>query len=82
MDIKINRSYSNIVLNLISPAQDIISKLIELIMLIMKSLILQLQILKLFVLRITIIFEHISEIIHTLAYLFMKLLEFSLCNFL
>jgi hypothetical protein len=51
-------------------------------MLIMKSLILQLQILKLFVLRITIIFEHISKIIHTLAYLFMKLLEFSLCNFL
>lgn len=51
-------------------------------MLIMQGLILQLQILKLLILRITIIFEDISEIIHTFTDLFMKLLEFGFCTFL
>jgi len=51
-------------------------------MLIMQSLILQLEILKLFILRIAIIFENISEIIHTLANLLVKLLELSLRTFL
>lgn len=51
-------------------------------MLVMKSLILKLQILELFVLGIAIIFEDFSQIVHTFANLLMKLLELSLSTLL
>ena len=72
------QSNAHIVLGFLCPSHYVVYHLVESIMLVMESRVLELQVLKFFVLLVGIAFEELSQIVHSLTNFFMQLMEFGL----
>ena len=76
------RSNADIVLSLLGPSHDVVDHLVEAVVLVVKSCILELKVLELFILLAAVCFEQIGQVVDPLADLFMQLVEFCFGAFL
>lgn len=78
----VGKSDAYIVFCFFCAAHDIIDHFVESVVLVVKGLVLELEVLELLVLVAAVALKQLSQVVHPLADLFVQLLELSLCALL